>query len=43
VPERLAKDIMIPIEEYATVNAEDSLKDAIKVLRPKIGVKIYQS
>lgn len=33
MPERLAKDIMIPIEEYATVNAEDSLKDAIKVLR----------
>lgn len=33
MPERLAKDIMIPMAEYATVNVEDSLKDALSTLR----------
>lgn len=31
--ERLAKDVMIPISEYATVKENDSLKHALLVLR----------
>lgn len=33
MPERKARDIMIPIENYASVNACDNLRDAMRVLR----------
>lgn len=33
MPERLARDIMIPLAEYATVKVDDSLKHAIRVLK----------
>ncbi|SHI54832.1 CBS domain-containing protein [Desulfofundulus thermosubterraneus] len=31
MPERMAKDIMVPISNYATVNADDCLKHALEV------------
>lgn len=34
--ERVARDIMIPIEEYASVNSNDSLKQAILELKKSI-------
>ncbi len=33
MPERLAKDVMVPLERYATVYEDQSLKEAIDVLR----------
>ncbi|RJQ24774.1 MAG: CBS domain-containing protein [Peptococcaceae bacterium] len=33
MPERLAKEIMIPVSEYSTVRTTDTLTTAIKVLR----------
>ena len=36
MPERLAKDVMVPITEYATVGEEDSLKQALFTLRDSL-------
>jgi hypothetical protein len=32
MPERLAKDVMVPLERYATVYEDQSLKEALDVL-----------
>jgi len=36
MPERLARDAMVPIAEYATVGEEDSLKQALFTLRDSL-------
>jgi CBS domain containing-hemolysin-like protein len=38
MPDRLAKDIMIPLSEYAAVNVTDSLKDAIRILKESLPI-----
>lgn len=36
MPERVARDIMVPLSKYAAVNVNDSLKHAIKVLKDSL-------
>ena len=36
MPDRLAKDIMIPLSEYANVNVNATFKDAIRVLKDSL-------